>query len=260
MAEELLNQIKAYWSTRPEGYSEVNEKELAGEQKRAWLSVLEEHFPAGEKREMKILDVGTGPGFFPVILARAGYAVTAVDYTPGMLKKAGENLKKYAGDRVGEVTLLRMDAQDLSFADETFDVVLSRNLTWNLENPEQAYREWYRVLKPGGILLNFDANWYGYLYDGEKRKAYEQDRVNVEKSALEDHYLCTDIDAMEKIALQVPLSRIGRPDWDRRVLEETGFQGIRTDEDIWQRLWSKEEKLNYGSTPLFLICAGKGEE
>ena len=85
MAEELLNQIEAYWSTRPEGYSEVNEKELAGEQKRAWLSVLEEHFPAGEKRKRKILDVGTGPGFFPVILARAGYAVTAVDYTPGML-------------------------------------------------------------------------------------------------------------------------------------------------------------------------------
>ena len=55
-----------------------------------------------------------------------------------MRKKAGENLKKYAGDRAGEVTLLRMDAQDLSFADETFDVVLSRNLTWNLENPEQA--------------------------------------------------------------------------------------------------------------------------
>ena len=82
----------------------------------------------------------------------------------------------------------------------------------------------------------------------------------MEKSALENHYLCTDIDAMEKIALQVPLSRIGRPDWDRRVLEETGFQGIRTDEDIWQRLWSREEKLNYGSTPLFLICAGQGEE
>ena len=119
---------------------------------------------------MKILDVGTGPGFFPVILARAGYAVTAVDYTPGMLKKAGENLKKYAGDRAGEVTLLRMDAQDLSFADETFDVVLLRNLTWNLENPEQAYRKWYCVLKPGGILLNFDANWYGYLYDGKKGK------------------------------------------------------------------------------------------
>lgn len=34
---------------------------------------------------IKILDIGTGPGFFPVILAEAGYKVTAVDYTQEML-------------------------------------------------------------------------------------------------------------------------------------------------------------------------------
>ena len=102
----------------------------------------------------------------------------------------------------------------------------------------------------------------GYLYDEEKRKAYEKDRVNVEKSALDDHYLCTDIDAMGQ---KSPRSRyrspgFGRPDWDRRVLEETGFRRIRTDEKIWKRLWSREERLNYGSTPLFLICARKGNK
>lgn len=31
-----------------------------------------------------------------------------------------------------------------------------------------------RVLKPGGVLLNFDANWYGYLYDEEKKKRTRQ--------------------------------------------------------------------------------------
>lgn len=40
-----------------------------------------------------------------------------------------------------------MDASHLAFADETFDAVVSRNLTWNLEDPEQAYKEWMRVLK-----------------------------------------------------------------------------------------------------------------
>lgn len=62
-----------------------------------------------------------------------------------------------------------MDGQNLEFADGTFDVVISRNLTWNLENPQKAYSEWQRVLKEGGVLLNFDANWYGYLYDAEKK-------------------------------------------------------------------------------------------
>ena len=52
-----------------------------------------------------------------------------------------------------------MDAENLYFADNTFDVVISRNLTWTLPNPQKAYSEWYRVLKPQGILLNFDADY-----------------------------------------------------------------------------------------------------
>lgn len=62
-----------------------------------------------------------------------------------------------------------MDAQNLTFHDNMFDVIVSRNLTWNLDSPAKAYREWYRVLKPGSILLNFDANWYAYLYDFMER-------------------------------------------------------------------------------------------
>ncbi len=141
MEQELLQEIASYWGTRAEGYSEVNEKELAGSQREAWLHVLEEQFPEKKKEEMKILDIGTGPGFFPMILSEAGYTVTAVDYTEEMLEKAKENLGKYTKYGLERVTLQRMDAQNLEFADETFDVVISRNLTWNLEKPEQAYQE-----------------------------------------------------------------------------------------------------------------------
>lgn len=49
-------------------------------------------------------------------------------------------------------------------------------------------------------MINFDANWYNHLFDEEKRKEYENDRKNVEESKFEDHYTCTDIDAMEDIA------------------------------------------------------------
>ena len=89
--KDLLSEIESYWTTRAEGYSEVNHKELNGMQKEAWLEVLKSQFPEKAKEELKILDIGTGPGFFPMILAEAGYHVTAVDYTPGMLEKAAEN-------------------------------------------------------------------------------------------------------------------------------------------------------------------------
>ena len=80
--EKLLDEIESYWSTRTEGYSEVNHKELAGTQKNAWLKVLTSQFPDKPKEEIRILDIGTGPGFFSVILAEAGYHAHVPELAP----------------------------------------------------------------------------------------------------------------------------------------------------------------------------------
>lgn len=235
--KDLLSEIESYWTTRAEGYSEVNHKELNGMQKGAWLEVLKGQFPEKAKDEIKILDIGTGPGFFPVILAEAGYKVTAVDYTQEMLDTA----KRNAGNLCERISFYKMDAQNLEFEDDVFDVVISRNLTWNLKDPKRAYEEWCRVLKPGGKLLNFDANWYGYLYDEEKRLSYEEDRKSVESEHLDDHYLCTDIDRMEKIALQMPLSSINRPSKNLNRVFPGNPQGTRMDRlayEVIQKLHS----------------------
>ena len=58
--DKLLSEIESYWSTRAEGYSEVNHKELNGIQKEAWLKTLKRQFPEKKKEELKILDIGTG--------------------------------------------------------------------------------------------------------------------------------------------------------------------------------------------------------
>ena len=246
---ELLNQIEEYWTKRAEGYSQVNQGELATQQRQIWLGNLREHLPDKEPKDVKILDIGTGPGFFAIILAQAGYQVTAVDYTEEMLKEARHN----AGELAEKIQWLQMDAQNLDFPDQTFDAVVSRNLTWNLENPTRAYQEWLRVLKKGGKLLNYDANWYHHLFDEEKRKEYEEDRKRVESLHMEDHYTCTDIDAMEDIARKVPLSRINRPLWDKELLEDLDCSKVEIEEDVWKRVWSREERANYYSTPMFLV-------
>ena len=45
---------------------------------------------------------------------------------------------------------------DPEFSDGTFDVLVTRNLTWTLPDAgKKAYREWSRVLKEDGVLLNF---------------------------------------------------------------------------------------------------------
>ena len=61
---------------------------------------------------------------------------------------------------------------------------------------------------------------------------------------------------MEDIARRVPLSSLRRPDWDLRQLRALGME-TRAEEDIWQRVWSEEEKVTFASTPLFLVSAKK---
>jgi SAM-dependent methyltransferase len=248
----LFEENKKYWTNRTSGYSKVNEKELSSEQKEKWLSAIIPHFP-GERKQIKILDMGTGPGFFAIILAEAGFQVTAVDCTESMIEQAKVN----AGDLKDEITWVLANAEQTGLESETFDAVVSRNLTWNLKSPEKAYGEWLRILKKGGILLNFDANWYQYLYDDEKRLGYELDRKRVEDNCLEDHYTCTDIDAMEAIARKLPLSRRFRPQWDMDVLKKLSITKVDIDLGIWKQVWSEEEKVNYGSTPMFSVLAVK---
>ena len=89
---ELLDKIEEYWTGRAEGYSQVNQGELATEQREKWKKNLMSHLKGKKPEETKVLDIGTGPGFFAIILAEAGYQVTAVDYTEEMLKEAGKTI------------------------------------------------------------------------------------------------------------------------------------------------------------------------
>lgn len=262
-AERIMNTLKeeihAYWTQRAEGYSEYNQQEMADARRSMWknklLSLLEENFPGKNPEELKVLDVGTGPGFFALLLAEAGYQVTAADVTEEMLKEA----KKNTGVFAEKITWKLSDAQKLELGDCEFDAVFSRNVTWNLENPGQAYEEWVRVLKPGGLLCNFDADWYGHLYDEEKRSGYEKDRQRVEEKNLEDYYTGTDIEWMEAIARQVPLSRQKRPQWDVEALKNAGLTEVSCDTEVWKQVWTEEEIANNGSTPIFLLSGKKRE-
>ena len=250
----ILKENREYWTGRASGYSEVNRTELATAQRQRWRDCLcaeiMRNFPGRGAENLRVLEVGTGPGFFAIILAEGGYPVTAVDLTPAMLEEA----KKNAGELAGRINFMEMNAEDLEFPNGSFDVVISRNLTWNLPRPDKAYAEWARVLKPGGLLLNFDANWYAYLFDDEARDAYERDRVISAEQGVGDQNIGEHFDVMEDIARRVPLSGIRRPEWDLEELKGLGLHA-QADKEIWRRVWSDEEKLNFASTPMFMVSA-----
>ena len=253
----LKNEIHDYWTNRARGYSEYNQQEMADARRTMWrdklLSLLGNQFPEKEPKEIKILDVGTGPGFFAILLAEAGYQVTAVDYTEEMLKEAQSN----AGGLAGCIVWKTGDAQALDVESNSFDAVVTRNVTWNLPRPDLAYKEWLRVLKPEGVLYNFDADWYGHLSNEEKRSSYEKDRRQTEEQNVEDYYSGTDIEKMEEIARQVPLSRLERPKWDIETMKKAGFLDVSCDEKVWKEVWTEEEIINNSTSPIFLLTGRK---
>lgn len=245
-----------YWTRRAPSYSDVNQEELSGSQHSVWSRVIDQriqsHFGNRSRDQIRLLDVGTGPGFFAIILAELGYQVTAVDYTEAMLNQARKN----AGPLASIIDFRRMDAEQLTFPDGAFDVIVSRNLTWNLPSPAKAYSQWTRVLKENGLLLNFDANWYRYLFNAQANALHLEDRKNVRENNAADDTAGTDVDAMEAIARQAPLSARRRPAWDIHVLHGLGMS-VFADPEIWKQVWTENERINNASTPMFLVHAVK---
>ena len=261
MCNMLLNEIESYWTNRAEGYSKINKHELAGVQRMLWGNLIETNMPehlknVKNKKEINVLDIGTGPGFFSILLAERGYNVSAVDYTEEMLVKAKDN----AGIFKDEIDFRRMDAQNLDFDNNQFDLIVTRNLTWVLEDPEKAYKEWFRVLKPGGKLLNFDANWYCHLSDETKKRGFALTRENLKREGIYDYFVDgegIDNDWMDDIARQMPLTYIVRPTWDICKLKDIGFREATAETEKVFEILTPEEKENYKNSPMFMIEAVK---
>lgn len=75
--------IAQYWTKRSDSFLEQRRSELHSELAGRWLIELKKHLPG--KKNLKILDVGCGTGFFTILLAKEGHEVTGIDLTPDMI-------------------------------------------------------------------------------------------------------------------------------------------------------------------------------
>jgi len=97
------------------------------------------------------LEIGAGTGYFTLNLLRAGVIGRAVatDISQGML----DSLEQSAARLGVEVETQRCEAQSLPFPDESFDLVLGHAVLHHLPDLDAAFREFRRVLRPGGMLV-----------------------------------------------------------------------------------------------------------
>lgn len=118
----------------------------------AWL--IEQ---ANIKSDTKILEVACNMGRTMIQLSKKfGCKITGVDLDKDALKKAEANIKK--NHLEDKLTLIHGDALALPFEDASFDIVVNEAMLTMLigDKKDKALKEYFRVLKPGGLLLTHD--------------------------------------------------------------------------------------------------------
>lgn len=111
---------------------------------------LEAHGPC---RGGEVLDVGTGPGRIPIALcqADAGARVLAIDLAAAMIERARANVA--ASGLEGRIRCLASDAKATSFAERSFEAVLSNTIVHHIPDPGPVLGEMARLVAPGGTLF-----------------------------------------------------------------------------------------------------------
>lgn len=245
METKIKDRIVNYWTKRSENFAQLRQEELHSYMSELWLTEITKYLP---QRPCKILDVGTGTGFFANLLAQYHHEVEGIDLTASMIEQAKQSLTKLQQHDY-KINFQVMDAENLTYADNSFDVVISRNLTWTLPNPQKAYSEWYRVLKPNGILLNFDAD-YG------NEQFYQQTPQQLPPNHA---HLSVQPQLMQECDLiknSLEISHKLRPQWDLHILKQLQFQKISIDNTLGERIYKFQDKF-YNPAPVFLIYATK---
>ena len=259
---ELEKKIKHGWDISAKGYSHIIQDELAPERKLAWLDTILENAPCRD--DLKILDAGCGPGFFSIILSEAGFDVTGIDLSANMIKEAEKNAEACEVVPVFRV----MDSQDPDFENETFDMIVSRNVVWSLNEPEKAISNWHRILKPGGRLLIFDGDHLKDLreplnFQNYKYKTYSHDGYSEEYEQIYGHppkrsYDEEDYEEARGWRTGLPLANEKRPDWDIAVLKKCGFLNVKAEWVNEKVFTDKRDIYLHRHTPYFLVTGARG--
>lgn len=109
METKIKDRIVNYWTKRSENFAQLRQEELHSYMSELWLTEITKYLP---QRPCKILDVGTGTGFFANLLAQYHHEVEGIDLTASMIEQAKQSLTKLQQHDY-KINFQVMDAENL---------------------------------------------------------------------------------------------------------------------------------------------------
>jgi ubiquinone/menaquinone biosynthesis C-methylase UbiE len=184
------------------------------------------------------LEIGAGTGYFTLNLMQLGLIerATATDISPGMLSALAGT-----ADRLHlEVATVKAEAERLPFADRSFDLVFGHAVLHHVPDPDRAFAEFHRVLRPGGLiafcgepsrygdrLAVLPKQTGGLLAPAWRRVLGAADRSPAGAPGSNGHSLEGEVDVHAFSAADL-----------RRLLREAGFEGRRVrGEELLANAW-----------------------
>jgi ubiquinone/menaquinone biosynthesis C-methylase UbiE len=221
----LRDQIREYWSMRAAAFDEQPGHGIRdGAEKQAWMNLLRREI--GDPKHRKTLDLASGTGEISHLLHDYGLQVTGLDWSDAMLEIARQKAK----DRGSDIKFLTGDAENTREPEGSYDLIVNRHLVWTLVDPAAAFKHWYGLLKPGGILLIIDGDFNnknllqrGLKWLSTKFSKAQNPHGSPEMSALH-----------QSIQDQLYFRKGARRGAIDDLLKETGFSEINVSTDLRQ--------------------------
>jgi ubiquinone/menaquinone biosynthesis C-methylase UbiE len=165
--QELKERVRAFWQANPCGVKFAD----AAPGTRRFYELVEAHRYTKEwhipiaadfasTRGLKVLEIGCGLGTDGAQFAEAGADYTGVDLTDAAVELARKRFELF--DLPGKFQTA--DAENLNFADRSFDLVYSHGVLHHTPETGKAIREIHRVLRPGGraMVMLYHRDSYNY--------------------------------------------------------------------------------------------------
>jgi ubiquinone/menaquinone biosynthesis C-methylase UbiE len=227
--QEEKASVRRYWEDRPCGSSHATAEQGSQaffrevEETRYALEPFIPSFAEFERwRGRRVLEVGVGLGTDFTRFARAGAELSGIDLTEASVELVRTRLQQ---ERL-EADLRRADAEQLPYADQSFDLVYSWGVLHHTPDTARAVEEVRRVLRPGGearVMLYSRRSWvvlglwlrYGLARGRPFRRARELLAEHME-SAGTKAYTTAELQELFAGFRTVELRRFVTP-YDRRV-------------------------------------------